>query len=38
MNIQDTKAARTAHVATAIEQIRAIEAEGVTPENLVRMC
>ena len=37
MNIQDSKAARAAHVATAIEQIRAIEAEGVTPENLVRI-
>ena len=37
MNIQDGKAARTAHVAAAIEKIRAIEAEGVTPENLARI-
>ena len=37
MNIQDSKAARAAHVAAAIDQIRGIEAEGVTPENLIRI-
>jgi predicted metal-dependent enzyme (double-stranded beta helix superfamily) len=37
VNIQDGKAARTAHVAAAIEKIHAIEAEGVTPENLARI-
>jgi predicted metal-dependent enzyme (double-stranded beta helix superfamily) len=37
MNILDTKPARAAHVASTIDQIRAIEAEGVTPENLSRI-
>ena len=37
MNIPDSKAARAAHVAAAIDQIRGIEAEGVTPENLIRI-
>lgn len=37
MNAIDVKPARTAQVAAAVDRIRAIEAEGVTPSNLARI-
>ena len=37
MNAIDMKPARTAQVAATVDRVRAIEREGVTPENLARI-